>query len=472
MSTLRKLTIGFGVAIMMAALPRAASAQNCSSMNPADWPAAAKPYFLLAVDTSGSMTDQVTGSVPTTCTAASGTNFGTDRRAHARCALQKTILAYSGQVNFGLVTYARLQSGCSNIDGPDADTLPDANEVCNFASCTYGNPSGGTNGCGAEPSPNGDSSTRAGGMFRVAMQQDIGSPASNVNNLLAWVDGGCSDSREIFANGNTPMNGILRDAFRYYSNQWVPPSPTPGGSTLPSPLTSEANGERACRSLNVILLTDGDETCDTQANAVDAAADLFNGFTKDGINWSVRTHVINFAGGSQGNTDDIADAGDDGNSANNSAVSYLATNETTLALALSEIIAGSIQPETCDNVDNNCNTCVDEGYVHYCNTQQTCCVWANPTERQNCLDDFTDSLNSNPPDGDPSLLPCTTPGQQSVPAEWLCFNPGDECDNVDNNCVAGIDEGSTKCGMPAHCPLVETCNNQDDDCDGINDNGG
>ena len=473
MSTLRKLTIGFGVAIMMAALPRAASAQNCSSMNPADWPAAAKPYFLLAVDTSGSMTTNVSGSALTTCTSGSGTNFGTDRRAHARCALQKTILAYSGQVNFGLVTYARLQSNCSNMDGPDADTLPDANEVCNFGSCTYSEPTGGLNtGCGAEPSPNGDSSTRAGGMFRVAMQQDIGSPASNVNNLLAWVDGGCADSREIFANGNTPMNGILRDAFRYYSNQWVPPSPNPGGATLSSPLTSLANGERACRSLNVILLTDGDETCDTQANAVDAAADLYNGFTKDGITWSVRTHVINFAGGNQANTDDIADAGDDGNSANNSAVSYLATNETTLALALSEIIAGSIQPETCDNVDNNCNTCVDEGYVHYCNTQQTCCVWANPTERQNCLDDFTDSLNSNPPDGDPSLLPCTTPGQQSVPAEWLCFNPGDECDNVDNNCVAGIDEGSTKCGMPAHCPLVETCNNQDDDCDGINDNGG
>jgi hypothetical protein len=183
----------------------------------------------------------------------------------------------------------------------------------------------------------------------------------------------------------------------------------------------------------------------------------------------VKTHVINFAGGSQANTDDIADAGDDGNSANNSATSFLANNETDLALALSEIIAGSIQPETCDNTDNNCNTCVDEGYVHYCNTQQTCCVWANPTERQDCLDDFTDSLNSNPPDGDPTLLPCTTPGQQTVPTEWLCYNPGDECDDVDNNCVSGIDEAlKWRAGA---LPAGRTCNNQDDDCSSIVDNG-
>jgi len=430
-------------------------------MNPSNWPAAAKPYFLLAVDTSGSMTSAVGSS--TSCTVSGGTNFGSDRRAHARCALQKTLLAYSGQVNFGLVTYARLQSGCANL----------ANGTCNFGGCTYSEPTGGLNtGCGAEPGPLPDSSTRAGGMFRVAMQQDIGSPASNVNNLLAWVDGGCADNREIFANGNTPMNGILRDAFRYYSNQWVPPTPLPGGATLTSPLTSAALGERACRSLNVILLTDGDETCDTQANAVDAAADLFTGFTKDSIAWSVRTHVINFAGGSTASTDDIADAGDDGNSANNSAVSYLANNETDLALALSDIIAGSIQPETCDNVDNNCNTCVDEGYVHYCNTQQTCCLWSTALERQDCIDDYVQSLSNNPPDGNPDLLPCTTPGQQIVPAEWLCYNPGDECDDVDNNCSAGIDEGSNKCGTPAHCPLVEVCNNDDEDCDGINDNGG
>ena len=304
MSTLRKLTIAFGVAILTAALPSVASAQNCSSMNPADWPAAAKPYFLLAVDTSGSMSTNVGPN--TTCTVPLGGNFGSDRRAHARCALQKTILAFSGQVNFGLMTYARLQSGCKNFDGPDAGNAGDPGQLCDWATCSYSEPTNGlSQGCGAEPNDAlADSSSRAGGMFRVAMQPDIGSPSSNVSDLLAWVDGECNDSREIFANGNTPMNGILRDAFRYYSTQWVPPTPTPGGATLPSPLTSIANGERACRSLNVILLTDGEETCDTQANAVDAAADLYNGFTKDGINWRVRTHVINFAGGSVANTSD------------------------------------------------------------------------------------------------------------------------------------------------------------------------
>ncbi len=465
MSMIRRLTIGLGVVAAVAALSHPAEAQDCSSMDPADWPAPAKPYFLLAVDTSGSMTANV-GS--TTSCFVGTTNFGTDRRAHARCAVRNTVLAYSGQVNFGLATYARRQSGCSNSGG-----------VCNFGSCTYSEFTGaspsncvGNVGCGPEPSPNGTSSTRAGANIVVPMLQDIGFPTSNVSDLLGWVDGTCADSREIFADGCTPMNGILRDAFRYYSNQWVPPTPVPGGATLTSPLTSEANGERPCRSLNVILLTDGDETCDTQAAAVDAAADLYAGFTKDSIFWRVKTHVINFAGGSQANTDDIADAGDDGNSANNSAVSFLANNETELALALSEIIAGSIQPEVCDNVDNNCNNCIDEGYVHYCNTQQTCCSWSLPAERAQCLQDYVDSLNTSPPDGDVTLLPCTTPGQQTVPAEWLCYDPGDQCDDIDNNCVAGIDEAANKCGMPLHCPLPETCNSADDDCDGVADNGG
>ena len=97
--------------------------------------------------------------------------------------------------------------------------------------------------------------------------------------------------------------------------------------------------------------------------------------TVQGQTVRVRTHVINFAGGNQTATDDIADAGDDGNSGNNSATSYFANNETQLSQALSNIIAGAIKPEVCNNGDDNCNGCTDEGYKHYCNLRPACCAW-------------------------------------------------------------------------------------------------
>ena len=104
------------------------------------------------------------------------------------------------------------------------------------------------------------------------------------------------------------------------------------------------NGSTGCRSVNVILVTDGDETCDTQADAVAAAQDLYqNGVSVGGKTFKVRVHVINFAGGSQANTDAIASACGTG-------ASYFATNEVQLAQALSTIVSSSVAPETCDAI--------------------------------------------------------------------------------------------------------------------------
>ncbi len=105
--------------------------------------------------------------------------------------------------------------------------------------------------------------------------------------LLSWVDNDCTGSTELFADGCMPLNGILRDMYRYYSADWT----YPGGVTYPSPLTSIANGGRACRSVNVILLTDGDESCDNQVDANTAAAALLSGLTANGIPWSIKTYV-------------------------------------------------------------------------------------------------------------------------------------------------------------------------------------
>ena len=432
----------------------AAEAAECLLPDPTKWPAPAKPYFMIAYDTSGSMAAAISPASNNSC------GYPNTRTGHGSCAVKNTVMAYAGQANFGLASFARTISNCG--------------ASC-FAGCTYANLPGNSvpaqcsnGGCGPEPNPVGGSTTRAGANILVPMLNDttVPTPATNVPNLLSWVDNDCTGSTELFADGCTPLNGILRDMFRYYSVGWT--FPGAGGVNYPTPLTSIANGERACRSVNVILMTDGDESCDNQADAVAAATALKTGFTASGLAWSVKTYVINFAGGSQANTDAIAAAGGTG-------ASYFATNETQLALALSNIIGGSIKPETCDNADNNCNGCTDEGFNHYCNTPPvagSCCAWATPAQRTGCLTNYQSSITAANPQGNLALLPCTTAAQSTDPVAWLCYDPGEKCDSVDNNCSSGIDEGITKCGSPLHCPQAETCNGQDDNCDGVIDEGG
>ena len=108
---------------------------SCLSPNPADWPASSKPYIMLAIDTSGSMTTAV-GSA-NSCGYAPN-----DRNAHSRCAMKNTVNAFGGEVNFGLSTFAVIQSGCG--------------AAC-YGTCTYQcfqaeiNTTGQCLGCGPRP---------------------------------------------------------------------------------------------------------------------------------------------------------------------------------------------------------------------------------------------------------------------------------------------------------------------------------
>jgi hypothetical protein len=188
------------------------------------------------------------------------------------------------------------------------------------------------------------------------------------------------------------------------------------------------------------------------------------GVTVGGQTFNVRTYVVNYGGGNVVDMNSIAAAGGTGQS-------FAAANESDLAAALRSIVESNLHPETCDNADNNCNGCTDEGYAHYCDVNQTCCVWSNPSQRTSCLASFKASITPVNPQGDGSLLPCTTVAQAQAPATWLCNDPGDKCDNVDNDCSGVVDESQKKCGAPAHCPTTEVCNGLDDDCDGVIDDG-
>jgi hypothetical protein len=85
---------------------------------------------------------------------------------------------------------------------------------------------------------------------------------------------------------------------------------------------------------------------------------------------------------------------------------------------------------------------------------------------------YNASIGPNPPDGNLDLLPCVTADQAKDPAYALCINPGELCDDIDNNCDGRVDEAMTRCGFPLHCPSTEVCDGVDDDCDRLIDEGG
>ncbi|MEB2310636.1 MAG: MopE-related protein [Sorangiineae bacterium] len=495
LSTATTLTIG--AALLTPSATRAAEPAVCSSTNPADWPAPSKPYFMIIVDTSGSM-DSGVGTTDS-C------GYGTDRNAHARCAVTNTVQAFAGQANFGLASYAWRYTGCNDGLGRCPGSGSRTGRGCGAEYTASDN--GFCGPLGRDPGVGGSGNNiHFGAYINVPLLQDHywSQPpaASNVPEILSWVDNNCTGSKELGKASNTPLGGSLYNMNQYYSGTYVDPFT---GDTLASPIRT--NGvERLCRALNVILITDGNEVnCDESVSPSPIAggcrsgngsylnnagerlasyeADKLwtQGVTVNGMNFKVKTHVIGFAGASQTAMDHIATCGGSGSS-------YSTANEGQLASALAAIIGGAIQPETCDNADNNCNGCTDEGYKHYCNENRA--PSANPTQlgqccsaaRATCLTNFKSSITPANPQGNRWWLPCWTPTAADTNPEqkWLCANPGEVCDDQDNNCDKTIDpsalgtntadEGFNKCGSPLHCPQAETCDGADQDCDLIIDN--
>jgi hypothetical protein len=480
-----------GLATIAIASPARAEAPECISPNPSDWPAPSRPYFMMVVDTSGSMIACTTPPTqyPVECNSnAAGYKLNScgmvpNRLNDAKCALRQTVQAFSGEVNFGLATFASYLSNCT-AGACNSQCGAATGASCDWDSynnCTWNTfVNSNSSQCGNNPScaagagpalPNlAEGSWRNGGNVVVGLDRDAWwlpppAPSPNTQEILKWFDGQCNESKELFARDSTPIAGSLRSVTQYLRagwTQWNTSNYCPNNLNYAFKTPLDTN-DRPCRSVNVIMLTDGDETCDTQAQAVSAAQDLFqNGATIGGKTWKVPVYVINFAGGTKANTDQIAAAG-------GTKASYSANDEVTLAKALASIVGGAAKPEVCDNADNNCNGCTDEGYKHYCDVGQACCPWSTAAQRQTCLTNYQATITAANPSGDLTKLPCTTAAQQADPASWLCYNPKDVCDNVDNNCSDGTDEGQTKCGNPLHCPTAETCNGEDDDCDGTID---
>jgi hypothetical protein len=274
-----------------------------------------------------------------------------------------------------------------------------------------------------------------------------------------------------------------------------------------------------CRGYYLVIITDGEDTCELGAQRTAAPpAAVFSLFSA-----GIESYTIGFSFTSN-TLDNMADYGDDG-ILNNSRDAFNASNADTLSAAFQSIIEDTVLVEVCDYIDNDCDcpgdtngdtvvcgpgdTNVDEGFTLYCNVPgghpaRTLCD--DPGET--VCDGVDDNCNGSVDEG--LLNACGTCGP--TPAEvcdgldndcdgWIdegnvcggCTPQPEICDGLDNDCDGRIDEGITRsCGTDVgrctvgtqQCveggagtwtactgigPIAETCNNVDDDCNGVID---
>jgi hypothetical protein len=320
------------------------------------------------------------------------------------------------------------------------------------------------------------------------------------NQINAWINNSEADGEELRASAATPIEGSLLTAKSYFLD------------TVNGPLTSDPS--IPCRSYSVIFLTDGAETCDTNAaGPANAAAALRNltipratdvactappACTAGQVCWQgtcrtltnqsisttagtvacadpcgaadactvaagkttatcqavvdVKTYVIGFnlcpAGG---DTCPDANALDGIAVAGGTTQAFVAQNQLDIETAVSTIVSGSIKPELCNGVDDNCNGLVDEGYNVY----------------------KTDGVPSSGPNpcGNGMIGACAASG------DVTCVPPAIDPTRTSTYCSAPICAADCRyaaaiCSLidkapPAVCPTAENCMNGDADCDGV-----
>ena len=328
-------------------------------------------------------------------------------------------------------------------------------------------------------------------------EQLVGFPATgfddNYLQIFSWIDHNqnpFATADELRPMGGTPIAASLRDMRTAVFNSARLDTRTP------------------CRKHQVIVLTDGGESCESVNAAVTAAASFQNmSFTNAAgtvvADYDVPVYVIGFAVCPSGqpncqtrlDLNSIAAAGGTGQA-------ILVSSQLELQLALAQIVASSVVAERCNEADDDCDGAVDEDFP---GKGSACSVGVGTCFRSGQIVCTADQqgLACNATPGTPSPEVCNgldddcdgliDDGINCQGCVPVCSNAAhcDICNNLDEDCDGRIDEdfsptscgvdtgacqtGTTTCTMGAVAcagsigPVVEACNNVDDDCDAVVD---
>ena len=281
---------------------------------------------------------------------------------------------------------------------------------------------------------------------------------NNHADIASWTDFVCDEcdpalgNSEIYSQGATPLAGSLEGAQLYwqgadspsYGAYWTGPGDDP---IRDDPLNDVfLPGGEQCRPYITILLTDGDETCASITQATDAATALLT-TDVDGVDYRIETKPIGF-GKPPGDTEIEAIAragGNPGDGAGGAHEGAYAQNEEELQLEISRIIADAIKFEACNDLDDDCDIFIDEDFP---NKGLAC----DDGELGVCRGTGTFLCNA------------AETGTECVITDPGGISSSETCDGEDDDCDGTIDEGAC-----VGCGTVELCNNNDDDCDGAID---
>jgi hypothetical protein len=460
------------------------------------WAQSDKPRFVLLLDNSTSMTQNLAGvqthgdgseSQPG-CNidgkSTAGWAYDDSKLFLAKAAVIDTISAF-GAAEFALATYSRTSLGqacgansdcTARVAGATCEDLPGDGTTQKFCAYHGGDtymecspPGTGCVSC-ANPSDTNDlvfdwgsfdclytKCSYAAGC--IGGQVIVGFPApgtSNLSNIYQWIDGKedpppftAMSNREIRAVTMTPLASAL-DSVR----GWLTDASQTGigsGAGLLSTTATARDPRASCRPYNIILITDGEDTCspDSANDPVTAATAAYGA----GLN----VYVVGFGTGYSSVLNNMAMAG-----SGQKRPAYFASNRSDLIASLGDILINAIPKPKC-----NCDaTCYDEAAA-FPLKGQPCSVGVGRCKRQGvygCNATGDGVVCATAAACGAPVLAAGTPVAEQCGTLAGCQAPT-AADCADENCDGAIDEGLS-CSCSAK---PELCNGLDDNCNGVVD---